>query len=172
MYLLENEIWKKYPDAPFTFYEFSNLGRVKNSRTGKILKPGLDSQGYQYCILNCNGKKKPLKVHRGVLRAFNDIPNHKEMVIDHINNIHTDNKLENLQWLKRKENIDKAIKEGRMRGAVRLNPIVDRKKKPDSKIIQIRLHNDLIELINKKANDEKIDISLYIENILKENIQQ
>ena len=27
-----------------------------------------------------------------------------------------------------------------------------------------------IELINKKANDEKIDISLYIENILKENI--
>lgn len=59
-----------------------------------------------------------------------------------------------------------------MRGAVRLNPIIDRKKKPDSKIIQIRLHNDLIELVNKKANDEKIDISLYIENILKENIQQ
>jgi hypothetical protein len=56
-------------------YEVCNLdGKVRNSRTGRILKPGKNKKtGYCYVHLNKDGKGKTFYVHRLVATAF--IPN-------------------------------------------------------------------------------------------------
>lgn len=82
-------------------YEVSNFGNVKNAKTGKILKPINNGKGYLRVNLCNNGVRKWL-VHRLVLETF--LPtNGKE--INHKNHITTDNRLENLEWCSRSENL-------------------------------------------------------------------
>lgn len=107
-----DEIWRHFPDKPFQEYVGSNYGRVKNSRTGRILRPGLDTSGYEYVILNFNKQRKNIKVHRFILRCFNDIPNHKDMTVNHIDANHINNKLENLEWKTFDENLEHAYNLG------------------------------------------------------------
>ena len=110
--LYNDEFWRPFPDEPFTFYYGSNYGRVKNSRTGRILKPGLDSDGYEYVILCNNNTRKSIKVHRFILRCFNDIPNYDEMTINHIDAVHDNNKLENLEWCTGSFNVKHSLETG------------------------------------------------------------
>ena len=87
-------------------YQVSNQGRVKRLyKNGKIriLKPSLDNNGYLYVTLSKNNKPKIFKLHR--LIAINFIPNpENKPCIDHINTIRTDNRVENLRWVTKKEN--------------------------------------------------------------------
>ena len=48
------------------YYAVSNIGRVKSKRSGKILKPHLDSKrkGYKYITLNYDGVKKSYQILR------------------------------------------------------------------------------------------------------------
>ena len=101
------EIWKDIKGYE-GLYQISNLGRVKSLKyihTGreKILKPSVDKQGYLNICLCKNGVKKWYLVHRLVYEAFvGDIP--KGMQVNHINEIKTDNRLENLNLMTPKEN--------------------------------------------------------------------
>ncbi len=79
-------------------YEISNLGNVRNKQTLE-LKKQYNCQGYK--SVNLNGKT--LRVHRLVGLMFIPNPNNKP-VIDHINNIRTDNRVENLRWATSQEN--------------------------------------------------------------------
>lgn len=105
---MKMEIWKEIKDYPN--YMVSNLGRVKNlnyNHTGreKILKPKIDKDGYLLICLYKNGKQKFFRVHRLVYEAFYvEIP--KGMQVNHINEIKTDNRLENLNLMTPKENIN------------------------------------------------------------------
>ena len=107
------EEWKeieKYPD-----YMVSNMGRVKSLgrwvdrkckgkrwEEEKILKPKIEKSGYQRVGLWKNVGKWYL-VHRLVYEAFvGDIP--KGMQVNHINEIKSDNRLENLNLMTPKEN--------------------------------------------------------------------
>lgn len=104
------EIWKKIKDYPD--YEVSNLGNVKSLKFNKekILKPSKDGKGYLKVALFKNGKSKTKKNHKLVAMAFlNHITNGYEIVVDHINNIPTDNRLENLQLITQRENVSKDI---------------------------------------------------------------
>lgn len=101
------EIWKDVVGYE-GLYLVSNLGNVKSlnyNRTGKegILKPILDKDGY-YCVnLSKNAKSKHIKVHRLVVEAFiGEIPT--GLVVNHINEIKTDNRLENLEICTIREN--------------------------------------------------------------------
>lgn len=69
----------------------------------------LDKYGYkQYCI-SINGKNTYISGHKLIWITFNgEVPDN--MTIDHINNIATDNRLENLQLLTREENAIKRHK--------------------------------------------------------------
>ena len=103
---MENEIWKSI--HYIKDYEISNLGRIKSFRRSKekILKNTLHKSGY-YCV-TLNGKN--YKVHQLVAMAFlNHIPCKYEFVIDHINNIRTDNRLSNLQIVTSRYNCSKRI---------------------------------------------------------------
>ena len=100
-----NEIWKTIEEAPN--YEVSNLGRVRNKKTQRILNPGAyGATGYKQvnmAIPSEGNKQRKRYVHRLVAMAFVDNPEGKREV-DHINGDKTDNRAENLEWVTSSEN--------------------------------------------------------------------
>ena len=118
------EIWKDIPEFE-GYYQVSNLGNVKSlSRTilgknnvptllkEKILKFSTSTNGYYQVILNKNSNRKIFKVHSLVAICFlNHIPDGTHnVVIDHINEIKTDNRVENLRLIRHRENVARSIK--------------------------------------------------------------
>jgi hypothetical protein len=108
-------------------YQVSNFGNVKSlSRemdNGKrkciskerILKFGNDgTRGYLNVKLFKGNTKKTIKVHQLVAMAFlgHISDGSHKIVVDHINNIKTDNRAENLQLLTNRENSSKDKKNG------------------------------------------------------------
>ena len=87
----------------FENYEISNFGNVKNIKTGRILKPVINSNGYLQVILSKDKKKYTHYVHRLLAQNFIPNPNNK-LCIDHINNDKLDNSLTNLRWASFSEN--------------------------------------------------------------------
>lgn len=93
------EIWRDIKDYE-GLYQVSNLGRVRNTKTGKVLKPFIAS-GYFYVKLYKKGVSHIVVLHRLVAQAF--IPNPDNLPeVDHINRDRTDNRVENLRWADRK----------------------------------------------------------------------
>lgn len=94
-------------------YEVSNRGRVRsvdrvdsNShfRPGIIRKTRVDANtGYEYVFLRKDGAAKNCTVHRLVAQAFIQKPNEQDEV-NHINEDRTDNRVENLEWVTKKQN--------------------------------------------------------------------
>jgi len=106
---IENEIWKECPlgnnyDKVLT----SNLGRVKvkdNSSYGTLRKNG-------YCdikVFNNKEKKyKSFRVHRLVCLTFLENSENKPFV-NHKDDNRSNNKLENLEWMTNKENVNHSL---------------------------------------------------------------
>jgi hypothetical protein len=84
-------------------YAVSNIGRIINNTTGKILKPTFNKYGYTYISLCYPGGSKKNTIHQIVAKAFLPNPENKTCV-DHINNIKSDNRIENLRWATISEN--------------------------------------------------------------------
>lgn len=90
-------------------YQISNYGRIKSlnfKRTGteRILKLGKCTSGYPYFTAFINGKHRGFLIHRLVYETFiGPIP--EGMQVNHINEDKTDNRLENLNLMTRKDNI-------------------------------------------------------------------
>lgn len=80
---------------------------------GRVLKPNLGVRGYYTVNLTKENKKKNVAIHRLVAEHFMDPPNDKEKTdINHINGIKTDNRIKNLEWISRGENVRHAYKIG------------------------------------------------------------
>ena len=106
---LKVEIWKDIPGYE-NLYQVSNSGNVKSLlRKGRlnerILKPSFVGKGYLSVILYTHCKRRCLTVHKLVAMAFlNHKPDGMKLVVDHINNIKTDNRVENLQLTTQRAN--------------------------------------------------------------------
>jgi len=100
------EIWLK---TSYLNYEVSNLGNVRNIKTGKILTNSLSkSNGYYKVTLSVNGKSKPIEVHRLVAETFKPNETNQKLVVDHIDSNKLNNDESNLQWITSSANTTKA----------------------------------------------------------------
>lgn len=94
---MKEEIWKDIKGYEGD-YKVSNYGRIKSFKKNKevILKQVIKN-GYCYVCLTKNKKSKTFRVHRLVAETFilnyNNYP-----CVNHINEIKTDNNVDNLEW--------------------------------------------------------------------------
>ena len=92
------EEWRKVEG--FEIYEVSNLGRIKSFHYNRetFLTLSKNTNGYLNVGLYHNRKRKQLMVHQVVAIAFlNHKPCGTLLVVDHINDVKTDNRVDNLQ---------------------------------------------------------------------------
>lgn len=103
------ETWKQIVDYPN--YLVSTFGRVKNSKTGQVLRPGLGGVGYLTVALYKDGKATTKNVHQLVCEAFigRVKPGH---TVNHIDGCKTNNNLTNLEIVTRRENNIHAYENG------------------------------------------------------------
>lgn len=94
------EIWKDIEDYE-DYYQISNLGRIRNKKENRILKPS-KSSGYYHISLRY-GNKKEMLIHRLVAKAF--IPNPLNLnYVNHKDENKLNNNVENLEWCTAKYN--------------------------------------------------------------------
>lgn len=109
------EIWRDIKDYE-GLYQVSNFGRLKSLWFGRerILRPGKERGGYEMIILCKNGKREHFKIHRLVGMMFLDMVDwtedakgrpFSELTINHLNEVKTDNRVENLQWCPLEHNL-------------------------------------------------------------------
>lgn len=125
---MEEEIWKDI-DGYDGVYKISSIGRIvradrirtritKLGKTSyikepsKIMKKCLDVDGYSVTRITKDGQRKFFKVHRLVAMAFIPNPENKSEV-NRINFIKDDNRVENLEWVTPKENVNHMVSNGR-----------------------------------------------------------
>ena len=83
-------------------YEVSNMGNVRNCKTGCDRKPYIRND-YLSVNLCKNGMRKSFSIHRLVAIAFIDNPEDKTCV-DHIDSNRSNNNVNNLRWATLSEN--------------------------------------------------------------------
>ena len=136
---MQEEIWKDVKGYE-GLYQVSNLGRVRSLgfdkwHKGKNLKPSIDSNGcYLFVGLHKKGVATQKYIHRLVAENFIDNPNTLPC-INHINEIKTDNRAENLEWCTVKYNSNYGGAKKRM--------------------IESRLKNNDMEEVKRKIKETK-----------------
>lgn len=97
-----SEDWRVIEEFPQ--YSVSSIGRVRHDKLNRYKKQTISPLGYiTVCFKNCEGATRCRFLHRLVGCAFIPNPENKP-IIDHINRIKTDNRIENLRWVTHTEN--------------------------------------------------------------------
>ena len=84
-------------------YEVSSHGRVRNGRTGHVLRPWANPRGYLYVDLGRRPQRLTRSVHSLVLDAFVG-PAPAGHDVDHVDWQRTHNCVRNLRWLRYEHN--------------------------------------------------------------------
>lgn len=106
-----DEIW--LPLVKFPKYQINPKG-IRNARTHDILKPQFSSEGYSTLKLCIDNKKSiNISLHGEIAKQY--IPNSnptKLIEVNHKNGIKDDFRIENLEWVTHKQNIQHAVDTG------------------------------------------------------------
>ena len=105
---MPGERWEIIPG--YSRYKVSTKGRVWSSWGGKILKPQLFGKRYPAVLIyDDTGKSRRRYIHRLVAEVFIPNPNGYDSV-DHIDEDHFNNNVENLQWMTAEQNLEKYMR--------------------------------------------------------------
>ena len=142
-------------------YQVSNLGKVKSTERkakhwsgglltvkSRIMKPFTSKCGYLIVSISKNSIDNKFLIHRLVSNAFIPNPYNKPQV-NHINGIKTDNRVVNLEWNTRSENIKHADNSG-LRNLKGKNN--SRSKLSEIDVFEIRKSDKPIIFLSKKYN--------------------
>lgn len=113
------EIYKDIPDYE-GYYQVSNTGHIRSVDRivdgnglgqknrllrSKLMKVSIDHAGYAFVALTKTNKTKHFRVHRLLMLSFAYKDGCEQLDVNHINGIKTDNRIENLEWTTRGENL-------------------------------------------------------------------
>lgn len=105
------EHWIEIEEAPR--YAVSNLGRVQNIKTGRILKQQKDRKGYLHVGLVVGGQPYQIdrRVNRLVCMAFHN-EGHEGLEVRYIDGDKSNNFIGNLEWSTHADNMELASMNG------------------------------------------------------------
>jgi len=142
------ETWKRVPN--FSKYFVSDLGNVKSfmeHEEGLVLKSQQDKCGYMRIrLFNDKGYRKTWKLHRLVMFAFFGS---SDLQVNHKNGLKNDNRLSNLEYCTKSENLKHAYKIGIASNKGERHP---RSKLKDSDAVEMR------ELYNNNVTQKELSL--------------
>ena len=152
-----------YKIKDFEDYYVSKCGKVLscnnyNNRCNNILKPRHTIKGYQFITLSDNNRKrKQITIHKLVAKQFitNDNEYHQ---INHINEIKTDNRVENLEWCTNQYNVSSYYKN--MKNSNKIHPL-------SKKIKQIDINTNYVIKVWNSLRDIQRELGFNNSNISK-----
>ena len=103
------EQWK--PIEGHDKYEVSDEGRVRNSKTGRVLKTRINERGYTVVQLHRNNVPLTERVHRLVAKAFHPCDDER-LDVNHIDGNKLNNSASNLEFCSRQYNVQHAFRTG------------------------------------------------------------
>ena len=167
---LNEELWKDITTHKGQ-YQISNLGRIKRLQTTvtmsnqfsswnkilpeKVLKPSLDSKGYEHIILKF--PKRTARIHRLVAESFLKEPSEtlvKEclksgsdvVLINHKDGNKLNNRYDNLEWCDQVHNMKEASRMG----------LLKIKRGAESNLYSGKLNIDISNMIRSIRSNEKL----------------
>lgn len=93
-------------------YSIDKEANIYSHITNKYLKPKVSKNGYLRVTLYHNNRRYEKYIHRIMMETFCPIIYGDRDEVNHIDSDKTNNKLENLEWCNRHENIKHSIKSG------------------------------------------------------------
>ena len=143
--IIETEEFRPVKEFP-NEYLVSNCGRVWSIRRNREIKGKLTNAGYLRVGLSVNGFRIDLAVHRLVAIAF--IPNtENKPTVNHVNEIKTDNRADNLCWMTTAEQNAYGTRTQRARANTDYKA---RNSKMDFYAIAKKIDYDKVALVSKK----------------------
>lgn len=141
------------------YYQVSNMGRVKSlkrvtnnqfCKQDYFLKQTKTNAGYLKVILIRNSKRTNKNIHRLVAETFIDNSN-KLPCVNHKNGNKQDNRVENLEWVNFKQNIEHAIRNElkKSRGIKMYNPST-------KETVSFIIRKDINKYLNRKVSQDLI----------------
>lgn len=117
---MDEELWREWPQDPRI--KVSNMGNVVSCKRGawRPLMIRHNDCGYQMVSAGYHGSGQ--LVHRMVADTWMSNPNHYPQV-NHVNGNKDDNRVENLEWVTRSQNIRHAYRTGLNEGRGKITPI-------------------------------------------------